>query len=318
MKKKLSIKLNLENPCSENWELMSLTNDGRYCAKCCKEVVDMTTWANNDFVNYFNLNQEKICGRLYESQINKLFVDNTILQRRKLNYEKAIALIMSFFALHNVSAQNQLNQTIGTEIVASPKSDTIKISGIITGENSKPLNNVSIEFNDKNYNTDSNGYFEIILYSAVAKNGLLVFNYEGLGQEARNYNVAMNSTTYNIQMHKSVSGQRIVTGGIGANFYLPCDHDINYVVVSSNILDKKTKKTLDEFSNIMKSNPSFKIELKTFYTTNAKLTLQKALLVKKYLVDIDGIDDERFILAEPRKLENIKDKNKVYFTPPEW
>ncbi|MBK8683835.1 MAG: hypothetical protein IPN26_01995 [Bacteroidetes bacterium] len=197
---------------------MEKTNEGRYCEKCCREVVDMTTWTNNDFVNYFNPNHQKVCGRLYESQVNRLFVDDISQPRKKFNYEKTFAFIISFFAIHNVSAQNQSDKITETEIVASSKSDTIKISGIITGENSAPLENVSIEFNNNQYTTDPNGYFEIIMSRSNAKNGLLVFNYDGLDQEARNYHVAMNSTSYNIQMHKPVSGQRIIAGGIAANF----------------------------------------------------------------------------------------------------
>ncbi|MBK8683834.1 MAG: OmpA family protein [Bacteroidetes bacterium] len=98
--------------------------------------------------------------------------------------------------------------------------------------------------------------------------------------------------------------------------YLPGEHDINYVVVSTKQLDSKTKKTLDEFVSIMRNNPNFKIVLKTFYSTNLKLSVLKAQIVKKYLVDKNGIDEERFIIAEPKKLENLIDKNRVYFIPP--
>lgn len=317
MKRKLSIKLNLDNPCSENWELMTASKEGKYCEKCKKDVVDMTSWNDDDFIDYFNNKTERICGRLYESQVNKLFVESTILQQRKFNYEKAFALIMSFFAFNSISAQSQPNKKIETEITSSSKADTIKISGIITGENSTPLNNVSIQFDNKQYYTDSKGYFEIVLNSQNAKNGLLVFNYEGLNQEARNYNVAMQSTTYNIQMHKPVSGQRIIAGGIRPNFYLPGNNNENFVSVSTKFLDAKTKKTLDEFAMVLRSNPNFRIALQTYSNNNKNQSIQKAWLVKKYLVDKNGIDEERLLVVEPKIIKESKEKNKIYFEPAE-
>ncbi|MFC3159306.1 hypothetical protein SAMN05443633_103226 [Chryseobacterium arachidis] len=64
--------INIPNPCSENWELMSSQEEGRFCSVCSKCVIDFTQKQPQEIQQIFDEKKdEKICGRFYDHQLNK-------------------------------------------------------------------------------------------------------------------------------------------------------------------------------------------------------------------------------------------------------
>lgn len=56
----------INNPCPEKWEGMSPAEEGRFCAKCCKVVVDFTRKTTQEILDFLSLHQgERICGKLF-------------------------------------------------------------------------------------------------------------------------------------------------------------------------------------------------------------------------------------------------------------
>jgi len=64
-------KLYIPNPCSENWESMSLQEKGRFCSVCSKCVIDFTEKKPQeiDYIFKEEKNQE-ICGRFLNHQLS--------------------------------------------------------------------------------------------------------------------------------------------------------------------------------------------------------------------------------------------------------
>lgn len=318
----ISFQIKLDNPCQEYWDTKTPEPTRRHCKKCNKTVVDMTLWSELDFLNYFKNNSNTLCGRLYEEQINQTIEKVNTLYPKQKRFKKLYALLLSLFIFNKISTATSQNndaiEIIDTKEYLINHWEIIKISGTVTNEHSEKLLKVRIEFNNQIYFTDAEGKFEIKTELSDLSNGLIVFTYERLSKEVRNYNVVMNSTIYEIQMHQPRLGRRSFAGGITASFFSSSSMNENFVTISKSTLDLTTKKTLDDFAMILRSNPNFIVDLQTFITSPKykKQALTKALLVKKYLVEINGIDDERLMIVEPKKLDKIIDKNKVYFETP--
>lgn len=64
-------KINILNPCNENWSSMSPNKKGRFCNSCNKTVVDFTKMRNNEIQKFFieNSNNESICGYYKFNQV---------------------------------------------------------------------------------------------------------------------------------------------------------------------------------------------------------------------------------------------------------
>ncbi|MFZ4930281.1 hypothetical protein [Chryseobacterium sp. Mn2064] len=64
--------IKIPNPCSENWELMSPQEKGKFCAVCNKCVIDFTQKQPQEIVQILEKNNDiQICGRFYNHQIGE-------------------------------------------------------------------------------------------------------------------------------------------------------------------------------------------------------------------------------------------------------
>ena len=63
--------VHIPNPCSENWEIMSPQEKGRFCSVCNKCVIDFTQKQPNEIRQMIDeKNDEEICGRFYNHQLD--------------------------------------------------------------------------------------------------------------------------------------------------------------------------------------------------------------------------------------------------------
>ncbi|MDZ4663494.1 MAG: hypothetical protein SGJ15_01325 [Bacteroidota bacterium] len=75
-----TIKIQIAEPCHENWDKMLKEEKGlptgqagKFCLSCRKEVVDFSRMTNEEIINYFNVNEgKKTCGRISKHQHNTL------------------------------------------------------------------------------------------------------------------------------------------------------------------------------------------------------------------------------------------------------
>jgi hypothetical protein len=63
--------LDINDPCSENWDEMTSTGCGRFCNSCQKQVVDFTKMDDQQLALFFQKNTANVCGRLRQDQLGK-------------------------------------------------------------------------------------------------------------------------------------------------------------------------------------------------------------------------------------------------------
>jgi hypothetical protein len=66
-------KINIPEPCNEDWNKMTPNDKGRFCASCSKDVVDFTNMMPDEIQVYFQQNNN-VCGRFKNSQLNFLTI----------------------------------------------------------------------------------------------------------------------------------------------------------------------------------------------------------------------------------------------------
>jgi len=65
------LKLEIENPCSENWDNMMPDDKGRFCLSCTKQVIDFSKMTDQELIRFFKQNRAgEVCGQLSAYQLN--------------------------------------------------------------------------------------------------------------------------------------------------------------------------------------------------------------------------------------------------------
>jgi hypothetical protein len=98
------IKITIPIPCSQEWNNLTIAEQGRFCASCEKVVIDFRKMSDNELLDYFKNNQKKVCGHFSPIQMDRIItpVENK-LNANKLY--KFIASIIGLFLSLNVKAQ---------------------------------------------------------------------------------------------------------------------------------------------------------------------------------------------------------------------
>lgn len=65
------IHLSIPRPCHENWEAMTPTEKGKFCASCQKTVVDFTSMSDRQIAEFFKKPASSVCGRAHNDQLNR-------------------------------------------------------------------------------------------------------------------------------------------------------------------------------------------------------------------------------------------------------
>lgn len=164
-------KINIAEPCSQNWELMEKRDQQRFCASCNKCVIDFSTYTNAEIIQILANSTDEVCGRLSRTQLDQLnyhLVVAPAANRNWMKYLGVMAIGASIFA-QNVVASAPKN-TIPTAIHVN-KNDDKKISpvkriyGYVLDEDKKPMAGIKVMIgNTKLFAlTDKDGRYEINL-----------------------------------------------------------------------------------------------------------------------------------------------------------
>ena len=205
--KNIEYKLNIEKPCSQDWEAMKLDNNNRFCLHCQKTVIDFSNLSDIDISKILNGNSNNICGRLNQNQLNRPILPNSLKSNSSI-LQKAISgiLFISAFVTHPTNAQNLntvINQKIHREnypleITFKNKSklDSLQylIQGkIIDGETKEPLQSVNISILNSNISaiTDIQGNFNMVVPDSLLSDSL-TFNLRCLGYFTKSISIDVN------------------------------------------------------------------------------------------------------------------------------
>ncbi len=172
-------------PCTENWDSMSPTEQGRHCSSCSKSVLDFTNKSNTEILEYFTSTADEVCGRFKNNQ----FTDNHTflkqLPQRSRHFLYAVAIIFFGLLLNPTSVEAQIKKpadsakncvtigggrTSGTQYFLDGRSVSkkrylagesirdartkgiLKVSGNIVDEHNNALSNCTISISQNNIN----------------------------------------------------------------------------------------------------------------------------------------------------------------------
>ena len=69
----MKFKLNIPEPCHEDWKQMSPTQKGKFCASCQKEVIDFTKLSATEIARKTK-NAKQLCSRFTSTQLEQEYV----------------------------------------------------------------------------------------------------------------------------------------------------------------------------------------------------------------------------------------------------
>jgi len=222
-----SFKIQIANPCKEQWELMQPHANGKFCGSCQKSVIDFTNFTDAELKRWFSENKGKNCGRLKPEQLDRLISakDNYTLSRFKPSLIAASLLaFLSFPKLSDAkvikppfSQTERYHSSTAFEKKTEILADTLKtIKGrVIDKDDKQPLPSVSVMVNQRLAfaSTDEKGNFEIKLPSDFDdKNCTLTITYIGYKPLYSTINLSTNKTlNLELCISSEIMGDIVIT-----------------------------------------------------------------------------------------------------------
>jgi len=215
--KTMKISIEIPEACGENWEHMTVSQLGKFCQVCKKEVIDFTNTTDAELLQKIKSGQ-KICGRFKQSQLSRdLKPNNSKTNWKQLAVAAGFTSVLAIAAPAN--AQKTSTKTEQLEKTSEKNSeeknsisakDSIVISGTVTDEEDLPIPGVHIKVLDSKIltQTDFDGHFKIILPEKTAANNLKL-EFTSLGYETQVINADLKSENLDIKMNTS---ETITTG----------------------------------------------------------------------------------------------------------
>ena len=223
-------KLRIPEPCHEDWSQMTLSEQGRFCSSCEKEVIDFTQLTRKQIADKVQSGGQ-LCGRYRKDQLDTTYFIPE--EKSPFKHLGIAAAFTSLLALCEPVLGQENNSKSNTELITQENQittvDTINnyiFSGIILAEDSLPLPGANIHLKDSSIGAiaDFDGHFSISIPSEYFKESrklLITF----LGYEDKEVLLSANMPKMNIILKED-----------------PSMMELGVVVVGQTIEVRKTKK----------------------------------------------------------------------------
>jgi hypothetical protein len=200
--KKQAYSLQVDQPCKEHWAGMTANEQGKYCQRCAKSVIDFTRLSDKEIIRILENSSGKLCGRFNTTQLNRAIVQYGE-QRNFSPAYKALTgalLLGSAEAVAGVPVPEQppytssVDITLGDKLIENPSHTgnvPISIKGKITDAlTHEPLYSCIIKLKDSDVKTftDRNGDFAMLIPDELVKD-TLIFEIALPEYETREFNV---------------------------------------------------------------------------------------------------------------------------------
>ncbi len=311
MSRSISLTIQMNTPCEENWNGMEPTEAGRFCNKCQKPVINFVDLSDQQILQYFLEHPYPVCGRMLTTQRDHHFVHTTPTINRNLSPVTATLLTLATITTEAapptpmIVNKAQAQQPHLKQTPAIP-ADSLLISGTVKDKHGAPIENAEIIFDQYKLLSDKNGSFQFTLPSGFNKMAVIQFSYPKLVREVRSYHPLMRSTSYDIVLSEPYIPQCIISGLMQPGFHVPVplpDSLSTLSFQSSNKLDTKTKALLTNLSNFIKDNPLQKFTIRSYYNTSKQKAVKLSNLIKNFIVDEQGVNYDRIQIANPELLK---------------
>jgi hypothetical protein len=114
------IKISIPTPCHEDWNKMTPNEQGSFCGKCCKTVVDFTAKTIEEIKKTLaEQRDKKVCGRFMSNQLDETpspvpFNISYQLLPKNISFNKAFGIALFFaFGTTLFSCTTTENRTVG-------------------------------------------------------------------------------------------------------------------------------------------------------------------------------------------------------------
>lgn len=190
------INLSIPQPCHESWYQMSLTEKGKFCNACQKEVIDFSHRSDAALVAFFKRPPSSVCGRFHPDQ---LYRDITLPKKRIpwIRYFFQFALPAFLISLKATAQERKVGKVAvcyspikeqsvaGTVRIGLP--EIKEVTGRVTDEsgNGIPYASVLIKGTNTGVACNSDGYFRL---SSKQRIEYLVVS--GIGFQTREFRIA--------------------------------------------------------------------------------------------------------------------------------
>ena len=185
----MKFKLNIPEPCNEDWQQMSPTQKGKFCASCQKEVIDFTKLSATEIARKTK-NAKQLCGRFTSTQLEQEYIAASQNSLSRLGIALGLGSIIAVAqpglaqeektAKVKVDAENDSQYKESTQ--AATQKDSIRIRGTVTDEEGLPLPGVNVIQQNSSHGTqtDFDGHFSIAISEKdFEKEVFLEFSYVG-------------------------------------------------------------------------------------------------------------------------------------------
>ncbi|MEI9959222.1 MAG: carboxypeptidase-like regulatory domain-containing protein [Ferruginibacter sp.] len=244
------VQLSIPEPCHQDWNQMTPTQQGRHCSACVKQVIDFTTMSDAEVLNYFsNIKNEKVCGRAYPDQLERAITAPKEIKRKPFWQWHYITMLLLFFGKsNNAKAQNngkEINKLqitdkplikINEQLVGTVGGVSVNNGFVINGqirdidENPIPFASIKIDGNKAGVSADANGVFSIRINSDKDK-----LEISGTGFYSALFSISgLNNQTFKLQKNKSafVDGEIVITVGmISSDEMVPAENPRHVAVL---------------------------------------------------------------------------------------
>jgi hypothetical protein len=90
--------ISIKKPCHENWDNMTPNEQGAFCHKCVKNVIDFSEKTVEEIKAFFTMKKEneRVCGRFTGEQMTELSFDAWFRRFRKFSLVKKMAVVLFF------------------------------------------------------------------------------------------------------------------------------------------------------------------------------------------------------------------------------
>jgi azurin len=219
------ITLSIPEPCHENWNNMTPSQQGRFCGSCQKEVIDFTAMTDDELFRFFaSKTTQNVCGRTLPDQLNTPLAKPAEHKKKKFWYISYLTSLLLFFSKSETRAQAKTPVTVSP--IAKPtvvvlgnmtripvKEEVIQdfVSGKVINENGTPVPfaSITIKSGARATAADEYGNFKI-----KAKKGE-VAAISAVGFNNKDFTITTGVQHIVLTRHRgTVEGKIVVTAGL--------------------------------------------------------------------------------------------------------
>lgn len=101
----MSIQIN--NPCTANWEQMMPAEKGRHCDTCAKTVYDFTQYTDQELLDFLSKQKGEVCGRVQQSAL----ANAPVHQGHTSIWSRWIMGFVAFLGIQNAHSQGEMRHS---------------------------------------------------------------------------------------------------------------------------------------------------------------------------------------------------------------